>query len=128
MNGLRFGIMKLGVSVSFYVRKQASKKTRMYPVVMRVSLQGKRETFGQIGISLEDPNYLKNGVVTKACANHELYNSSLQSEAMRVHFIADGLSRKGELTLCALKEAYNGEINPQATPNLLEVYAELIAQ
>lgn len=128
MNPQMLFVMRSEVKVSFYVRKQASKKSGLYPILMRVSYGGERITIGQIGVSIPDPSYLSNGEVASSCPNSESLNSLLLSEVVRIDMIAKKLERNGLFSLERLKEEYRSEANGSPTPTVMEVFNEKLSQ
>lgn len=102
---------KLNLSVSYYTRNNKQSEGDS-PVMLRVSLNGKRSSFGQIGMELK-PIYLKKNRVTSKHPNAKELNKRLIDLENRIFFLAEHLFSKGQLSLLSIKEELNGKKKSQ---------------
>ena len=98
---------KLNLKVSYYTRDGKEHKGES-PIMLRVSLDGNRSSFGQIGLSVE-PKHLSKSRVINDCPNATNLNAELNELEARIRFIAEQLQGKRRLNLENLKEELSGK-------------------
>lgn len=113
---------KLNLKVSYYTRDGKEHKGES-PIMLRVSLDGNRSSFGQIGLSVE-PKHLSKSRVINDCPNATNLNAELNELEARIRFIAEQLQGKGRLNLENLKEELSGK--KQAKQYISVLFEELI--
>ncbi len=102
---------KLNLTVSYYSRGNKKSETST-PVMLRVSLNGERSSFGNTGISVK-PVYLEKNRVVPLHPKAEELNRQLMELETRIHFLAEHLFNKGQLSLSNIKEELNGKKQSQ---------------
>lgn len=113
---------KLNLKVSYYTRDGKEHKGES-PIMLRVSLDGNRSSFGQIGLSVE-PKHLSKSRVINDCPNATNLNAELNELEARIRFIAEQLQGKRRLNLENLKEELSGK--KQAKQYISVLFEELI--
>lgn len=98
---------KLNLKVSYYTRDGKEHKGES-PIMLRVSLDGNRSSFGQIGLSVEAKHLSKSRVIND-CPNATNLNAELNELEARIRFFAEQLQGKGRLNLENLKEELSGK-------------------
>lgn len=98
---------KLNLRVSYYTRDSKAYEGES-PIMLRVSLDGNRACFGQIGLSVE-PKHLSKSRVDDDYPNANYLNAQLEKLEARIGFLAELLDGKGRLSLVSLKEELSGK-------------------
>ncbi|MDD7559930.1 MAG: Arm DNA-binding domain-containing protein [Porphyromonas sp.] len=101
----------LKLRVSFYTRHGKTSKVEQSPVMLRVSYEGRRATFGQVPIEVS-PRDFGNGRVFVTHPNAKALNEQLYEIEADICFLAKDLYKKGILSIDTLLQAYRGEKSP----------------
>lgn len=101
----------LKLRVSFYTRHGKTSKVEESPVMLRVSYEGRRATFGQVPIEVS-PRDFGNGRVFVTHPNAKALNEQLDEIEADICFLAKDLYKKGILSIDTLLQAYRGEKSP----------------
>lgn len=98
---------KINLRVSFYTRGNRESDQES-PIILRVSLNGERGNFGQIGLKVK-PSLLQKSRISKIHSNANKLNSELEQIEARIGFLAEHLNAKGKLSLQNLRDEINGK-------------------
>ena len=98
----------LKLRVSFYPRHGKTSKVELTPVMLRVSLNGERATFGQVPIEVSPLSMVK-GKISDSEPDAFTKNEQLRGIEADLRYLAKDLYKKGVLSIDSLRRAYIGD-------------------